>query len=234
MRTIALLTTALLTACATLVPLQAGEEIAIAASRDSQPALVIRVTNERVADYGGSGGMAGAGVGALAGLSCGPLAVFCVPVFMAGLAVSGAGAGALAGVATGARAETRDALQARLEHLARARDPDEHVTAMIRDKAGEHWKVVETAARQSLAVRVGQVSLHTRGEDDVALSVAVLVSLATLDERGDRIAQERWFHSATPGSAASAWHDDEFVTRSLDYVYEVVARNVVSHLSREE
>ncbi len=223
--------------CATtphVAPIDRGSAVAfvVVPVQTAQGTTVVRST--AVSHDAASGAMTGATVGALSGLTCGPLLLFCVPI----AALMGAGAG----VAVGATAGLTEMLpkdkvvqlEDRLRRLQQSVDPLIELKTSVLDQAGKHWELTDDTSGKVVNLEVQKLHLTADRNKNIALVMQVLVTQRT-GEPGDgaRPATPQRFMVITQGNSLAAWLDEhsDLPESQLRSVCQQMASQVVSQLA---
>ena len=236
-------------ACATqqLGTVKSGEEIAIVAYSESGPPPAIDISNKAIGRNSAVGGGGGAAIGALAGLSCGPFAIFCVPMGALAYGLVGAGGGAVVGAAQGLPAPVRDQLKAKIEDYSRLHNAPADLMTTITDKARGHWRLVSSQSGTVVTVRLTEMAFQTVSDSRVALAISVDVSvkrptdspapqMSVYVDRSRSVsptgATEKTFNYVGPNYNVRAWIEDkdEFVANSFVHAYRQIAENMLAEL----
>jgi hypothetical protein len=228
-------TCAALGACATgLETVQRGGEIAIVPVKGpgADPPIVVS-GGQIVGEDAGAGSVGGTVVGALAGLTCGPLAVICVPGFASLGGFAGAGAGALVGGAEIMTSETFHQLEASVRPYAERHRPRDSLIAALKTRAASRFTLATDTSPSAtvLAVRMSEATVYFLRDNRAMLALRASVISKAPGQEARRIApMEQWFTYVGPVTPAWSWIDDEndFIAQSFDHAYEQLAESILA------
>ena len=137
----------------------------------------VSISNLALGSSTATGGTGGATLGALTGLSCGPLAIICVPLgAMVGLA-TGAGAGAVVGLASALSSEPLAQLRKRLVRLGRSHDLRAELGSELARRAAARWSLGAPAPDYVLTVALRSLMLTSTRDAQLGLIADADVTL---------------------------------------------------------
>ena len=199
-----------LAACATMgdARVPRGERLGLAFQRSSSAAgtPIDNLSTPTGASYGLG---AGAVAGALSGLSCGILAVICVPAGLLIGGLAGAGGGAVVGLTGALPADKAQALQVRLLALLQRNDLMASLQDNVTLRAGRIWTLDPAEPRFMLTTELKHLGLTSTRSEQIGLRVGVR---AVLDRQRDGRREpvgEKLFEFAPESSPLSAWLDEQ-------------------------
>jgi hypothetical protein len=178
--------------------------------------------------------MTGATVGALTGLSCGPLLVFCVPLGALMGAGAGVAVGATAGLAEMLPKDKVVQLEDRLRRLQQSVDPLLELKTSVLAQAGKHWELTEDTSGRVVNLEVQNLQLTADRNKNIALVMQVLVTQRNGKAgSGTRPATPQRFVVITQGNSLAAWLDErsDLPESQLRTACQQMASQVVSQLA---
>jgi hypothetical protein len=225
-----------LSGCATTpaVGIGKGQEVAFQQVALTYPRQPIGLSNAAIFDSARFGAGGGAVIGALAGLSCGPLFVLCSPIGAVIYGAGGALIGAGVGVAQTLPSETLEQLQRRVEAFSASHDVPAELMAAIAERGKGHWlAVAATPSTPVVQVRIESVSLYNDQVGRVGLGIRLFV--ITRPPGGDRRDEtDRKFEYVGTTSEPRLWIEDpdDFVATSFRNAYVGIAHDVFAYLAK--
>ena len=158
-----------------------------------------------------TGGTGGATLGALTGLSCGPLAIICVPLgAMVGLA-TGAGAGAVVGLAGASSSEQAAQLRERLAGLRRSHDLRAELGSELARRAAARWSLGAPAPDYVLTVALRSLMLTSTRDAQLGLIADADVTLqrrAIAASDAPQTLTRKTYRSTSAASPLALWLDE--------------------------
>jgi len=236
-----ILSVTLLSGCATTSApptLPHGESIAIRSAEIGRVDTSVD-SKAKAAGKGAALGVVGAvgGVvlgglgGAVVGMACGPLAIFCVPM----AAAAGAGAGGVTigamGMAAGGRGGITGNKADAFNELASARiDQDEARTTLndlFTQQAGQYWDV-QGASKNNVIVRIESLHFEQPGNEQIRLVLRSEMDLIFGDQKRTLHLQE-----ATPTRHVDYWIDANGanLAAELEQTVQAMAHAMVSRIA---
>ena len=217
------------TGCATIVPLEPGEELAIVSEKHVQAAVVNTDIGKGAAVGVAGGAVAGIGYAVLAAGICGPFYAFClantIAVYGATGAVAGGIAGGAVGVLIGISPENRDKLIANLAK----EDAQLGLAGAIESRARARWKLVPAPAPNELIVRLDKMDLRASGEKNVALALTAVVMWKDKDDPHPLL---KSYEYLGPPAPLGDWIEnrDGFIANAFDRGYSRIADDLIADL----
>ncbi len=226
---------AALAACTSVPPLPpvaAGTPLRLVVGAGSTADDRLAIRNQAL----GEGFSAGVGTGALAGglwgLTCGPLAVLCVPLGATAGLLSGGAAGAVVGATGALAAEKATRLR---DRLARDQPPMVLVEALRREvaeRARTRWTLVDDPAATALVLDVQALELRSTRDEQVALVVRVSAQVRPPGAPASGPPVLRRYEIVGPLAPLPVWLDEgsDFVATSFASAMRQIAAQVVAEL----
>ncbi|CAN5216200.1 hypothetical protein BH11PSE10_BH11PSE10_14590 [soil metagenome] len=183
----------------------------------------------------GKGVAAGAGsgtvVGGLWGLTCGPLAILCVPLgAMLGLA-TGTVAGAAVGMTGALTSEQAARVRERLSQVRRSHDLLAELQSQITSRAQRHWTVGNDASAHQVTVTLQDLQLSSTRDEQ--LSIVMQVTVAVRLRGRAQTTEAKQYGYVGPFSPMAVWMDEgsDFIDTSLSSASQQIAAQIVSELA---
>ena len=223
----------LLCGCSTprLAPIKGGEPVAFVVTTNPQwEAGGIR--NMAIREDAATGASAGAVVGTLIALGCGPFFLLCAP--MGALVIGGGGAivGAAAG-STGSLSDEQVAqLNGRLLRFRQSHNLLEELRANVVERGRKHWQVTADTSQSVVTLELQEVSLNSTRDERVALVIRVLVTVTPGDAQTGKPTQKQ-FDYVGPVGNLPVWIDKrgDFVETNFKDACQHLAAQIVSELA---
>lgn len=235
-RAMTLLVSALLAACATpqLGRIGPGEEVAIVAADREAASAPFGISNKAIGQDAGSGALAGMTALGLTGLTCGSLAVVCVPLAALVGAGVGAAGGAVVGIAGSLHPDSSRQLRDRLDSYRAANDPPQRLVQSIAEEAKGHWTPAPAGSATTVIVRLEEVALHAMPRDHIALWMRATVTVRRKGATQATDSDTKTYDYLGPASDARLWIEDrnDFVAYSFSHAYGHIAQGVFADLAR--
>ena len=237
-RLLALCIATLATGCAGVRPLERlpdGDSLSIVVVAPSDGAPV-KIRNRSVGQGMATGAPTGGVIGGLAGLSCGPLAFLCVPVFAGVGAVTGTAGGAAIGAAGALPPAKVARLRERLDGWRQSHDIVEELRTNVAERAGRRWNLNAPAPNWELRIEWQQFELTSTHSELIGLTARAQASLRRLTDGASppvAVALKPIVYTAAPADI-DIWLDDrsDFLDTVLANCNQQIAARVVSEISR--
>ena len=239
----AVLVVNLLVGCATpqITPIRRGEPVSIVFPKRPQTDGVIDIHNEELVSNtavgAGTGVFGGAGVGALAGLSCGPFAIICVPggAIMGAIAgtVLGTGVGAAVGVAGSLSSEKAAQLRDRLIRVQQSHSLPAELQKNVNDRAQKYWKLGTGQSATVVTIELQDLLLRSNRDEEISCVVQVLVSVQQPGAIQSDPPEKKKYEFVGTFSSLSVWMDEssDFVDTQFTSASQQIAAHIVSDLA---
>ncbi len=210
--------------------------------RDEPPRFVVtppaaagaaKIQNITVGRDAAVGSNVGAVGGALWGLSCGPFAVFCVPITMGLGAMAGSGAGAVVGLSASLPAEKAERLRARLAEVGRTHDLAQELQDQLVHRARQHWDLQTEPQGTLVEARFLELSLVSERGEQVGLVLKLGVGVKRAAAPGP-VPAERLFVCAPVPASLAVWLDpgSDYVDLTVQACLQQLAAQIVAELAR--
>ncbi len=224
---------ALLAACSTphLQPIGQGGKVDVVVILGSPASGVIRIHNDALAKDTGTGVASGMLAGGLWGLSCGPLAILCVPLGMVSGSVLGTATGAAVGL-TGALSSDKAALlRGRVAQVQGARPLLLDLQTQVAERARRHWTLGADPSATQVTIELQDLVLGTTRDERVRCVVLARVQVRA--GTGGGLIQEKLYQYASPFGSLAAWMDDgsDFADTSFSNASRQLAAQIVADLA---
>jgi hypothetical protein len=226
----------MLCGCATgpqFTPIRTGETVALVFVPSPPGDGVVRIHNQALGNDMSAGAGSGILVGGLWGLTCGPLAVLCVPLGAATGALTGTAAGAAAGV-TGALSDEKAALlRDRLSRVRASHDLLDELRTNVTDRARGHWNLTADASKFIVTVELQDLLLTSTRDERIGLIVRVRVNVQPSAARQPVTPKQTLYEYVGPLSSLAVWLDErsDFLDTSLRSASQQIAAQFVSELA---
>lgn len=211
-----------------------GEGVTVVVVRSQDSGGELDITNESLGNGVAGGGGTGAVAGGAWGLTCGPLAVLCVPLgAMMGM-VTGGAAGAVVG-ATGMLPEEKAKM---LRDRVNGATKEHNLVAKINDgvttRAARYWKVDGAQPTTRVTIHVHDPRLMATRDEQVrcAIKLTVIVERPGTGSPAERSFTKQYDYLG-PYGALAVWLDQgsDFVDTSLTSASQQFAAQIVSDLA---
>ncbi len=232
-RAAALICVALAGCAAPRVVVLAGSELSVAVSARSPAAARADVDSKVVGKDAWAGAASGAAVGAMAAITCGPFAVFCIPFTgLLGGAVGGM-AGAGVGLIENWPAERIAAMRSRINRFMENHHPVDQLQTLLAERAGGKWNVVTGPSPNKLHVDVRDFEVQLLRRDRAQLMLRIHVTGEAKEPDGSVARSGRQFIYLGPELEAAEWIDasDEALERSFRAAYQNLVESAIAMLS---
>lgn len=198
---------------------------------------------EAVGEGVGGGALAGAGLGFISGLQCGPLFVICSP---AG-AIVGSGAGAVAGGIEGGMIALSSEEKKLMEELIQQQLGDDKLENFLSnnltERAKQHWQLKTNDELKNLKIKKLYFRIETFRFNQYSgseLSMALLASLVMEFESGQQIVQsKKYLYSYnSPRLPVEEWLKEEginitkYVEAGFDQISELMVASLLTPPAR--
>jgi len=185
-----------LTACARVSNYDKQQHftIFVDAAGGEHTALKAELSNERTIGGIGKGASTGGIAGAASGLTCGPFALVCVPVFALGGSLVGGGVGATAGFA-GLPENTAARLNEVLADIDKRRDFRQELLEKVVTLVPESDQASRDEADFLATIKISRIELNQHRNNEVSLLIKA--SLLTKQVKGQRL-QSQGYGRALP------------------------------------
>ena len=222
---------ALLSGCTTprLAGIARGGSVSIVVEK---PGASIVIKNELIGEDAGKGSAVGALAGGIGGLSCGPLALLCVPAGILVGSGSGAVVGAMVGVAEGLPADKFERLSRRIQAYSISHDVRAVLQTQIIESARHRWIVSSDSPGAQIHVSLESLSLGlTRGER-IAVTARVAVQVRGSTSGFNRQDYKQFLHQGRL-SHLDVWTDEstDFVEENIRSAFQHIAAQIVADIA---
>lgn len=231
------LVVSLLVGCATtqpIAPVPRGESVSIVVARSPKATGEISIRNEALGGNASAGGGSGFVVGALYGLTCGPLALFCVPLGAMIGGATGVAAGAAIGL-TGALSEDNAAkVRARLLRVQQSHDLVDDLGRNVTERAALQWDLKTAAPANEMSVELQDIRLTSTRDDRIGFVVSALVRVRPAGARQPARTNEKVFEHIGPFVSLAEWLDEgsDVLAGNLSVASRQLALQIVSELTQ--
>ena len=212
-------------------PIRDGEAVAFVLVSSPPGDGKVRISNQALGSGVSTGAGSGTVVGALYGLSCGPLAILCVPLgAMMGLA-TGTVAGAAVGMTGALSSEQEARVRERLSQVRRSHDLLAELQSQIASRAHRHWTLGTDTSVNLVTVTLQDMQLTSTRDEQLSLIVQVTV---TVRLRGaGQTTEPKSYRYDGPLSPMAVWLDEgsDFIDTSLSSASQQIAAQIVSELA---
>ena len=226
------------TGCASapkLPQIPGGESVAIVVTANAAASGKADLKNDAV----GGDVKKGAGVGAVGyglwGLTCGPLAILCVPIAATVGAVGGAAAGAVVSTGGSLSAEQASQLTERMQRLSESRDTLDELSTNINDRAARYWDLNSAEPKTTVTVELQNLVLASTHGDQVRAILRVAVTVTDKTTKASRKGKpplRKEYEYAGPYASLDVWLDEgsDFADTSITSAIQQISSQVVSDL----
>lgn len=236
---IAILTIIILPGCASapkLAQIPNGETVSIVVAASPTADGQTELKNDAVGKDLKKGAGGGAVGGGLAGLTCGPFAIICVPFGAAVGAIAGGAAGAVVGTAGNLSAEQASQLRDRMLRLNESHDKLAELTTNLNDRAARYWDLTSTEPQTTVSVEVQNLILASTHADQVR---AILQVSVTVKKKSDKPPVKgkapvvKDYEYASPYASLDVWLDDksDFAETSISSAIQQISSQIISDLA---
>ena len=233
---LAVVATAVLCGCAGQTPLPTipnGDNVVILVAMDPQADGKFNIRNEALGAGVSSGAGTGIVAGGLWGLTCGPLAVLCVPLAAMTGAFAGSAAGAVVGVTGALSDEKAEKLRERVRRVSVSHPIVADLQSNIADRARKYWNLSADNLGTKLTVHVRELQLMSTRDEQIRCAVRVSVSLEPTGGKPAKVAVEKQYEYLGAYSSLAVWLDEssEFVDTVLASASQQLAAQIVADLA---
>lgn len=224
----------LLAACSTpRLDIPRGQELQFSVTWSPDVGERIQISNKTLGHDAKVGAKSGGLAGAAVGLSCGPYALFCVPVAgLAGMLVGGV-AGWGVGAVESWPGDRVEQLQARLARFQQTHDPAKAWQSALRDRVATIWKVSANPSSISVEIELRELAIHTMRDERGALAALVQLTVVTPEDRlRGNITLTRQFSYVGSFLSSRAWIEapDEVLDNNFRVAFQYLTDSVLSEL----
>lgn len=224
---------ALLSACAgpgRLPPVPDGSPLILVVGPDTPAAGRVSIGNDSIGRDAVTGAGSGMLVGGLSGLSCGPIAVLCVPFGMVVGATAGSVAGGMFGLATGMSSEQVIALRERLQRHRQTYDAVAELRNLLVVRAGKRWRLEDGPPATRLTVRLRDLQLGSTRDGRIRFDL--MADVTQLPASGGEPSTKTYAFSG-PYSELALWLDErsDFLDTSLNSALQQLASQIVAEMA---
>lgn len=240
MRKIFVLIFALLSGCAStpkLAQIPNGEKVSIVVALSPTASGQTDLQNDAVGGDIKKGAGAGAVGYGLWGLTCGPLAILCVPIAAGVGAVGGAAAGAVVSTGGTLSAEQATQLRDRMLRLNESHDKLAELTSNINERATRYWDINSTEPQTKVNVHVQNLTLASTHDDQVRVILRVSVTVTNKAETARRRGKPpvvKDYEYAGPYASVDVWLDEEsdFADTNISSAIQQISSQIVADLTQ--
>ena len=195
---------------------------------------VIPIRNDAVRSDMATGSDSGVVVGAVWGITCGPLAILCIPLGATAGSIVGDVAGAAVGTTAALSDEKAAQLRRRLDHIQQTHSLLAELTQDLTDRAQKYWTLNSAQPAITLKVELQGLQLTSTREDRVRCEVRVLVNVEP-NAKGPAAGHLRPkpYEYVGPFSSLGVWldEDSDFIDVNLTNASQQIAEQIISDLS---
>jgi len=223
--------------CATspaIRPVPHGAALSIVVVRSPQANAGARIRNQALGDNTSTGVGSGFVIGAMSGLACGPLAIFCVPLGAIAGGVTGTAAGAAVGL-TGALTEDQSRLVlARLDRVQRSHNLGDEMARDVTERARSQWDRSSDTPTHLATVELQTIRLTSTRDECIGFVVSVLVRVQAGRTESKSATNEGLFEYLGPFTSLAEWLDDnsDVLDSSLSIASRQLALQIVAELTQ--
>lgn len=216
-----------------VTPVRAGEPVELVYA-DSLAVGQASIDNLALPSNTKTGVGAGATVGALSGLGCGPLAFLCVPVGLLVGGITGGVGGAAVGLTGSLPNEKALALRNRLVAVHSATPLLAELRTQVDQRAARVWDVKTRPAAQRLVVELSALELSSTRDEEIGLTLTASTRLERLGPAGTSPVSEKAFTTSAPPTPIGIWLDErsDYVESLFRTSAQQLAAQIVAEFSR--
>ena len=213
--------------------IRSGESVDIAVMASAPAEGGIKITNQALGSDTTTGVHSGLIAGGLWGLSCGPLAVLCVPLGAAAGALTGTVAGAAVGVTGALSEESSSRLRERVNAVRQSHDVLGELRSNITERAGKHWALQPGASLHVLNVEMHELALTSTRDERIGFVLRATVSLRDSSKSAAETPKQKLYEYRSPLSPLAVWMDpgSDFLNTSLRSATQQIATQIVAELA---
>ena len=213
--------------------IRSGESVDIAVMASAPTGADIAINNQALGSDTTTGVHSGLVAGGLWGLSCGPLAVLCVPLGAAAGALTGTVAGAAVGVTGALSEESSSRLRERVNAVRQSHDVLGELRSNITERAGKHWTLQPGASLHVLSVEMHELALTSTRDERIGFVLRATVSLRDSSKSAAESPKQKLYEYSSPLSPLSVWMDpgSDFIDTSLRSATQQIATQIVAELA---
>lgn len=211
-----------------------GEAVTVVVVRSQDSGGELDITNESLGNGVAGGGGGGAVAGGAWGLTCGPLAVLCVPLGAMIGGVTGGVAGGVVGVTGMLPDEKAKKLRDRVSGATQAHSLVAEINDGVTTRALKYWKVDGAQPSTRVTIHVHDPRLMATRDEQIrcAIQLTVFVERPGTGSRAERSFTKQYQYLG-PYGALAVWLDQgsDFVDTSLTSASQQFAAQIVSDLA---
>ncbi|QIR14830.1 hypothetical protein [Shewanella aestuarii] len=162
--------------------IKSGDSVAFVTISDTDKNLPFNISNNGIGEDATTGGLAGAGVGAAAGLFCGPIFFICSPILALTGAVGGGSLGAVVGSVTGLSTEDEANLSSKTTNFINTNQPQTNLLTEVTKQAGKNFTVVDAPYDNQVSIQIQSLQFNSFSDGRIALSLEVAVVVNYLEK----------------------------------------------------
>lgn len=226
-----------LVGCATtpqIAPVPRGESVSIVVVTGPKATGEISIRNQALGQNATAGGGSGVVVGALYGLTCGPLAVLCVPLGAVVGAVTGSAAGAAIGLTGALSEDNATKVRARLIRVQQTHDVIDELGRDVTQRAGLQWNLKSAAPGYLMSVELQDIRLTSTRDERISFVVSALVRVRPAGIKQQAGTNEKVFEYVGPFVSLAEWLDEgsDVLVGNLSVASRQLALQIVSELTQ--
>lgn len=214
-------------------PIRPGETVAIVVVNEPRTGDEVGIRNQALRDGASAGAGSGMLVGGLSGLSCGPVAVLCVPLGLMLGGVTGTAAGALVGATGTLPQDKAEQVRARLGQVWISHDLRAELERNINQRARPQWSLDSDQPTKRVTVTLKDIELSSTRDERIGFTVRVVVAMMPPADARRPAMTERRYEYVVQSTTLADWLDErsEFIDSGLSLASRQIALQIVADLT---
>jgi hypothetical protein len=226
----------LLIACSTtpsLKPIPAGGHVSIHVVASQKYPGVVDVHHTAISDGASVGAGSGGLAGGVWGLTCGPLAVLCVPMGFGLGMVAGGAAGLVVGATGTLSQEKVDRVKERLVNLEQSRPLLVELRRNLENRAQKYWTLEPETSAPLVLVELQEMKLDATRDEQLRFVFRILVSQREITPSRELLRNQKSYEHTTPFATMQAWMDEknDLLDTSFKTAIQQMAAQIIADLS---
>lgn len=226
----------LLSGCSTaptLPTIRQGDAIDIVMLSQSPKNEAIDVHNESFNSNLNTGAKSGVLAGGLWGLSCGPLAILCVPVGALMGGITGTATGAVIGLTGALSTEKIGLLRERLLRVQKKHGMLEELQSNVTERAKKYWTINSNQSVVVVNIALQELQLNSTRDEQISMVIRVEVDVRPKNASQVEASTKKMYSYIGPPGSLSIWLDEgnDFIDTNLTSASQQIAAQIVADLT---
>lgn len=193
----------------------------------------IDINNESFNNNLNTGAKSGVLAGSLWGLTCGPLAILCVPLGALMGGVTGTATGAVIGLTGALSTEKTRLLRERLLRVQQKHGMLDELQSNVTERAKKNWTINPSQSVAIVSIVLQELQLNSTRDEQISMVIRVQVDVRPKNGPQIEAPTQKMYSYIGPPSSLSIWLDEgnDFIDTNLTSASQQIAAQIIADLT---